>query len=206
MPDNPGIVILFRALNKITMRITKKYLNKAYLGKRVESFWINTETKRFASDFPGFYFELFQVKGTFTYRVESVKYLDLYLKKLAEVETEKCDLDIIMFVVGAHLGEIIRNEIGGRWVRSRQTSSSPSDIDFETEFQLPNGLRLDLTAKSWSSFGDNNARSLRRYLKAIKKQVQSEKASQLNQANENPIQRIQAKRQDQCEAVQCSTF
>ena len=183
------------------MRISKKYLSSTHLGKRAESYWINREAKRFASDFPGFYFELVNEKGNFNYRFESGKYFDIYLKELAKVETEKCDLDIIMFVIGTHLGEIIRNEIGGRWVRSSQPSISPSDIDYKTDFQLPGGIRLDLTAKAWSSFGDKKARGLRSYIKAIITQVKSEKVAQLNMANEKPIQRIKARGQDQNEAL-----
>lgn len=173
------------------MRIAKNYRSKRHLEKRADSRRLNVETKHFADDLPRFYRELvYYRKGEFDYRLNSIKYIEFFLRQLAKEETEKCDLDINMFVVGAHLGEIIKNEIGGRWVRSSQPSISLSDIDFEVDFELPNGVRLDLTAKAWRYFGTLKRGAMSRYIEAIITQFPDKDSSRLNRIIEENTQDI----------------
>ena len=188
------------------MRIAKNYRSKKHHELRAAGNRLNVETKLFADNLPGFYGELvYYRKGEFDYRLNSIQYIEFFLRQLFKEETEKCDLDINMFVVGAHLGEILKNEIGGRWVRANKPTITPSDIDFLIEYQLPNGRRLDLTAKAWSCFYSRNRGAMSRFIEAIIQQVQDKNTAPLNLRIEEDMEETIVKSPEHFEIFQnCS--
>lgn len=188
------------------MRIAKNYRSKKHLEKRADNIRLNVETKLFSDDLPKFSHELVSMKGKFNYRLNSIKNIEFFLRQLAKEGTEKCDVDINMFVVGAHLGEIIKKEIGGRWVRANKPMITPSDIDFQIEYQLPNGRRLDLTAKAWSYFYSGKRGAMSRYIEGIIEQVQNKSTSQLYPRIEENIQEILVESPEHCEVFQNYSF